>query len=142
MTFTLKSSKNDPVKTYVSEDGFYKIVKKPGKSSRRHRLTLQEEPVPPPVDVPDSVEKITDLRIVRAVTEEDRKKWRRLFHDEHYLRETTPSGRLIQYFVTSEKHGILGAWPFHPPRRGSVREMPGWTGPATSGRSSSTRSRT
>lgn len=33
MTFTLKSSKSDPVKTYVSEDGFYKIIKKPSKDS-------------------------------------------------------------------------------------------------------------
>lgn len=33
MTFTLKSSKKDPVKIYVSEDGFYKIVKKPGKET-------------------------------------------------------------------------------------------------------------
>lgn len=30
MKFTLKSVKNDPVKTYVSEDGFYKIIKRPG----------------------------------------------------------------------------------------------------------------
>ena len=30
--FTLKSSKSDPVKTYVSEDGFYKITKKPSDS--------------------------------------------------------------------------------------------------------------
>ena len=105
------------------------IVKKPGKSSRRHRLTLQEEPVPPPVDVPDSVEKITDLRIVRAVTEEDRKKWRRLFHDEHYLRETTPSGRLIQYFITSEKHGILGGAAFSSatPRLGPRDAWMGWS---------------
>ena len=29
MTFTLKSSKNDPVKTYISEDGKYKIIKRP-----------------------------------------------------------------------------------------------------------------
>jgi len=33
MTFTLKSSKNDPVKIYVSEDGSYKIVKRPSKST-------------------------------------------------------------------------------------------------------------
>ena len=33
MTFALKSSKKDPVKTYVSEDGFYKIVKKPSKET-------------------------------------------------------------------------------------------------------------
>ena len=26
MRFTLKSSKKDPVKIYVSEDGFYKII--------------------------------------------------------------------------------------------------------------------
>lgn len=29
MNFTLKSAKNDPVKIYVSDDGFYKIVKRP-----------------------------------------------------------------------------------------------------------------
>lgn len=33
MIFTLKSSKKDSVKTYVSEDGFYKIVKKPSQST-------------------------------------------------------------------------------------------------------------
>lgn len=33
MKFTLKSSKKDPVKTYVSEDGFYKIVKRPSKAT-------------------------------------------------------------------------------------------------------------
>ena len=54
-------------------------IKQSKKGARTHKFTLQAEPVPPPVDVPDSVEKITDLRIVRAVTEEDRRKWRRLF---------------------------------------------------------------
>lgn len=29
MTYKLKSSKYDKVKTYVSEDGFYKITKRP-----------------------------------------------------------------------------------------------------------------
>ena len=33
MKFTLKSSKKDPVKIYVSEDGFYKIVKRPSKAT-------------------------------------------------------------------------------------------------------------
>ncbi len=33
MKFTLKSSKNDPVKTYVSEDGLYKITKRPSKKT-------------------------------------------------------------------------------------------------------------
>ena len=33
MTFTLKSSKYDPVKTYVSENGFYKITKRPSKAT-------------------------------------------------------------------------------------------------------------
>ena len=29
MKFTLRSAKNDPVKTFVSDDGFYKIIKRP-----------------------------------------------------------------------------------------------------------------
>ena len=33
MRFTLKSSKKDPVKTYVSEDGFYKIIYRPSKKT-------------------------------------------------------------------------------------------------------------
>lgn len=32
MTFTKKSASYDPVVTYVSEDGFYKITKKPGEN--------------------------------------------------------------------------------------------------------------
>lgn len=40
MTFTLKSSKIDPVKTYVSEDGFYKIIKRPGKAYELKRISL------------------------------------------------------------------------------------------------------
>lgn len=36
MTFTLKSSKNDPVKTYVSEDGFLKITFRP--STKKYTL--------------------------------------------------------------------------------------------------------
>ena len=30
-TFILKSNKKDPVKIYVSEDGFYKIIYRPSK---------------------------------------------------------------------------------------------------------------
>ena len=99
------------------------------KGSRSHNLTLQDEPVPPPVDVPDSVEKITDLRIVRAVTEADRQKWRRLFHDEHYLGERTPSGRLILYFIESKKHGILGGAAFSSAMAADAPrdEWLGWT---------------
>lgn len=33
MKFTLKSDKRDAVKIYVSEDGFYKIFKRPNKNT-------------------------------------------------------------------------------------------------------------
>ena len=41
MKFSLKSDKRDPVKTYVSEDGFWTIVKRPSSPVwvlKRHSL--------------------------------------------------------------------------------------------------------
>ncbi len=68
-------------------------------------------PVLPPVDVPDQVDKIKDLRLVQVETEEQTRIWNELLIREHPKGSTTFFGHQIRYLAISE-HGWLGAIGF------------------------------
>ena len=76
----------------------------------RHGKTNQpvflDKHVPSPVDVPERVDEIADLRLEKVSTPEDKKVLYTLLRDEHYLGAALPPGRRISYLVKS-KHGLL-----------------------------------
>lgn len=75
------------------------------------RLT---EPVPLPVDVPDKVNHIAALELVRVQDTEQMRIWNELMLTEHYLEAATLVGRQMRYLIQSE-HGWLGGVGFAAP---------------------------
>lgn len=76
-----------------------------------YSLSYLDEAVPDPVGVPNSVEDIKELRLIRVTEEQDTRIWKTLIRDEHYLDAFLPPGRRMCYLITSE-YGILGALSF------------------------------
>ena len=69
------------------------------------------EPVPPPVDVPDTVQGVKDLSLIRVDVPNQRQIWNTLIDREHPLGTTTFVGRQVHYLIDSD-HGWLGAIGF------------------------------
>ena len=76
--------------------------------NKTHQPVCLDEHVPSPVDVPERVDEIADLRLEKVSTPESKKVLYTLLRDEHYLGNALPPGRRISYLVKS-KHGLLGA---------------------------------
>ena len=87
-----------------------------------------EEPVPLPVDVPDSVEKIREIRIVKATAKEQKKLVYKLLKEEHPNRENVPPGPRESYLIYTE-HGLVGAAVFTgaPKNSGPLNAWMGWS---------------
>ncbi len=69
------------------------------------------EPVPAPVDVPDTVQGVKGLSLVRVDAPDQRQIWNTLIDQEHPLGTTTFVGRQVRYLIDSD-HGWLGAIGF------------------------------
>ena len=67
--------------------------------------------VPEPVNVPETVEEVEDLRLVLVGSEADRQLWNCVMEKEHPLGAGQPMGYQLFYLVQS-KHGLLGAIGF------------------------------
>jgi len=87
-----------------------KAQHKTGTKSPR-RLTA---PVPLAVDVPDEVNRIKTLELVRVQEVEEMRIWNELMLTEHYLEAATLVGRQMRYLIHSE-HGWLGGIGFAAP---------------------------
>lgn len=70
-----------------------------------------ESVVPLPQEVPSNVGQVRGLQLVRVETEDQRRLWNQLFHDEHPQREGPLVGRQLRYLIASE-HGWLGGLGF------------------------------
>ena len=70
-----------------------------------------DEPVPPPVDVPNTIRLVKGLSLVRVDTPDLRWIWNTLIDQEHPLGTTTFVGRQVRYLIDSD-HGWLGAIGF------------------------------
>lgn len=75
------------------------------------RLT---EPVQRPVDVPNEVNGITDLKLMQVREQEHMRIWNELMITEHYIGTATLVGRQMRYLIHSE-HGWLGGIGFAAP---------------------------
>ena len=85
---------------------------RPGQSGvTRSTPVCLAEPVPPPVDVPDTVQGVKDLSLVRVDVPNQRQIWNTLIDREHPLGTTTFVGRQVHYLIDSD-HGWLGAIGF------------------------------
>lgn len=82
-----------------------KDVKKP------HPPACLNEAVPQPVNVPESVEQIKELKVIRVQNDLDRKTWNTIMAQEHRLGANMHPERSIKFLVVSE-HGVLGAASF------------------------------
>ncbi|MGB5474179.1 MAG: IS4 family transposase [Gammaproteobacteria bacterium] len=69
------------------------------------------EGVPLPVDVPQAVEDVQDLRLVLVCTDEEMRIWNELMLAEHPLNACTLVGRQLRYLINS-RHGWLGGFGF------------------------------
>ena len=71
-------------------------------------------PVPLPVDVPNEVNAIARLELVKVQETEQMRIWNELMLTEHYLEAVTLVGRQMRYLIWSE-HGWLGGIGFAAP---------------------------
>lgn len=69
------------------------------------------EAVALPVDVPQEVGDVQDLRLVLVCTDEERRIWNELMLTEHPLETCTLVGRQLRYLINS-RHGWLGGFGF------------------------------
>lgn len=69
------------------------------------------EAVALPVDVPQEVGDVQDLRLVLVCTDEERRIWNELMLTEHSLETCTLVGRQLRYLINS-RHGWLGGFGF------------------------------
>ena len=69
------------------------------------------EAVPQPVDVPDEVGDIQELRLLLVRTDEEKRIWNELMLREHPLGEGPLVGRQLRYLIDS-RHGWLGGFGF------------------------------
>ena len=69
------------------------------------------QPVPLPVNVPESVNNIEALELLLVETREQRQLWNELMIEEHPLGATTFVGRQLRYLISSSQ-GYLGAIGF------------------------------
>ena len=95
-------------------------------TTRTYTLNYLDEKVPEPVGVPEKVDEIKELRLVRARSKEEKKTWNTLMRDEHFLGEFVPPGRKICYLIQSE-YGILGGLCFTSPAK-SLADRERWIG--------------
>jgi hypothetical protein len=70
-----------------------------------------EEPVPPPKDVPSTVNDIQDLTIKLVTSQEEMRIWNELMINEHPQQAGPLVGRQIRYLIGSA-HGWLGGFGF------------------------------
>ena len=101
---------------------------KPQSTSSHHIPHCLEDPVPQPVNVPENVGDIKDLRLVKVSQQSDLMLWNTLVRDEHYIGPSLAPGLRIRYLLYSE-HGLLGAISFSPAARHLKPrdEWIGWT---------------
>jgi hypothetical protein len=97
----------------LESSGHFDLPKAQHKASTKspRRLT---EPVPLPVDVPNDVNHISALELVRVQDAEQMRTWNELMLTEHYLSSATLVGRQLRYLIRSE-HGWLGGIGFAAP---------------------------
>ena len=98
----------------------------PAATKRTYTLKYLDGKVPEPVGVPETVDEIKELRLVRARSKTEKKTWNTLMRDEHYLGEIVPPGRKICYLIQSE-YGILGGLCFTSPAK-SLADRESWIG--------------
>ena len=87
-----------------------KVGRKVGTKSPRRLI----EPVPLPVGVPNEVNNIARLELVKVEETEQMRIWNELMLTEHYLAAVTLVGRQMRYLIRSE-HGWLGGIGFAAP---------------------------
>lgn len=87
-----------------------KVGRKVGTKSPRRLI----EPVPLPVGVPNEVNNIARLELVKVEETEQMRIWNELMLTEHYLAAVTLVGRQLRYLIRSE-HGWLGGIGFAAP---------------------------
>ena len=87
-----------------------KVERKVGTKSPRRLI----EPVPLPVGVPNEVNNIARLELVKVEETEQMRIWNELMLTEHYLAAVTLVGRQMRYLIRSE-HGWLGGIGFAAP---------------------------
>lgn len=95
-------------------------------TTRTYTLKYLDGKVPEPIGVPEIVDEIKELRLVRAKSIEEKKTWNTLMRDEHYLGEFVPPGRKICYLIQSE-YGILGGLCFTSPAK-ALADRESWIG--------------
>lgn len=94
----------------LEQKGYF-VLPAPSRSVNHKGPKRLGNPVPAPINVPDNVGKIKELRLIRIETEEHTKIWNELLIREHPRGTATFFGRQIRYLIESE-HGWLGAIGF------------------------------
>ena len=98
----------------------------PPREKRPCRPRCLPEPVPLPRDVPDSVEKIGSIRIVRVATDLELLTWNTAVENEHDVGAKVPPGRALKLLFYSE-HGLLACMCFSSPAD-ALGLRDGWIG--------------
>jgi len=93
--------------------------------SSRPKARLLSDPAP--IEVPDGIDSIKGLRIVRVETRDDLALWNTLVHHEHVRGVTKFVGYQKKYLFSSD-HGYLGGIGFVTPLCIYPPEINGWVG--------------
>jgi len=97
----------------LESSGHFELPKSQRKAGTKSPLRLTE-PVPLPVDIPNEVNSIARLELVRVQEAEQMRIWNELMITEHYLGTATLVGRQMRYLIRSEQ-GWLGGIGFAAP---------------------------
>ena len=98
----------------------------PPREKRSHKPRCLPEPVPMPKDVPDSVEKIGGIRIVRVAADLELLTWNTAVENEHDAGAKVPPGHALRLLFYSG-HGLLACMCFSSPAD-ALGLRDGWIG--------------